>query len=236
MTTESAAAIINDVAVEVGLSAVIDPFGSEDRNFKQLVTLLNTSGRDLLLMRYWQDFTEEATINVVNPGDTGDYDFPSDYDRIVPDTMWDYSEDNPVLGPATSKQWQELVADTVQLQEYLVFRIQRSQIRIFPQPPSDGKEIRYEYIRNTWVESASGDLANSCVANADTPQFEGTVMKKFLKLKWYSSKGFDTTTALSEFRYALDMYYGDEDGKGTINLSRKRAELNWTIQDSNFNL
>ena len=53
---DDAGTIINDAAVEVGLSAVADPFASADPAFVQLCRLLTSAGRELLGMHQWHKF------------------------------------------------------------------------------------------------------------------------------------------------------------------------------------
>lgn len=60
---DTAAEIISDVALEVGLGAIIgDPFGSQDANILQLCGLLKSGGRKLVFSRDWTYLVAEYTF------------------------------------------------------------------------------------------------------------------------------------------------------------------------------
>lgn len=142
--------ILNRVAVEVGLSAVQDPFGSSDNNFIQLRYLLNIAGEELAIMNDWNILIARASIDTdVDSG--GAYALPSDFLRITNQTAWEHNNRVPV--PQISAQdWaglngRDFSSDTI----YPKYRLQDGLFTIYPQPAPPNLLISYEYISSNWV-------------------------------------------------------------------------------------
>jgi len=79
----TAGKIINRAALEIGLPPQADPFASEDASFQQLVALLNTAGEELATAFQWEQLTRSYQFTTTAL-DTGDYDLPSDFLYMIP--------------------------------------------------------------------------------------------------------------------------------------------------------
>lgn len=238
MTTYATAkTIINRAAVEVGLTSVTDVFASADPNFVQLRSLLNTAGEELLIAKQWQSLTKEYSI-VVDGADTGDYTLPTDFNRILDNTAWDYTNDQPMVGPVSNSVWQRLLANTVSPQVYIIYRLSNNRFRTFPQPPATGTNMKFEYISGMWVNVGGADTTytNECTQDSDVPLYQAIVLQKFLKYRWLSAKGFDTTAALGEFNVQLELYGGAEKGATVVDLARLPRGYCLNVPDQNFNV
>ena len=68
MTPDSAANIISDAAIQMGLvsEAIADPWASTDDNIIRLCASLNQAGRDLAKDYAWSDLSDEYTFSTVN--------------------------------------------------------------------------------------------------------------------------------------------------------------------------
>lgn len=207
----TAADIINNAAVECGLSPTPNPLSSTDPAFVQLVHTLTTVGRELLAAHDWQELTLEGALTI-NYGSAGPYAVPVDFDRMVNTTAWDPKANAPVSGAASPQEWQALkAAGAPFLGDTLVFRIRQRQIYVFPTPPAGSgpwASVNYEYISRGWVRTNGGQLRDYVEFNDDTLLLDAHMLTKRLKLAFLSSKGFDTSAAADEFRAAFDMARG----------------------------
>lgn len=219
---DSAVTILNDVAVEVGLASVSDPFGSSDALWVQLVRLLKTAGRDLVVARHWQHLVREATITTQN-GDTGVYAVPADFISLADQTIWETTDQRQVAGPRTPQEWQAMKASgAVPVGPH--FRIAQSQVWLYPAPPEAGLTIRFEYRSRNWVQSsgAASPDKDAPTASSDLLLFDPHILSRALKVRWLEAKGFDTTGAVADFQRALDSAASDPgqvlrlDGRGGL--------------------
>ena len=204
-TSATANDILNAVAAEVGVTPVVDPYASADATFVQLQYLLNTSIRQLCRKYNWEFLVKEHQILTV-AGETGDYDLPSDFLRMINQTGWERTNRNPIQS-LSAQQWQylkgrNLVSESI----YVNFRIQQNKFTIYPTPVSAAFDIAYEYISNLSVTSSTdGALISKVNTGADRPIFDAYLLERALKVKWLEAKGFDSASAQDD----LDEAYGD---------------------------
>ena len=209
---KSAGQIINQVALEVGLRKVADPFNDADPAYEQLVGLLNSGGIELLEQAEWGVLRREKNFTTVG-GDSGIYDLPDDYAYMIDQTGWDRTEDVPLFGPLSAQVWSYLVGrDLVTSTIYASFRLTEGKLYLFPQPPAEGLEINYEYISDSWAAVASdpGTYANQVVESGDTPLYDSYLVERLLKLRFLEARGFDTAAAKNRYELSLESWRGKD--------------------------
>lgn len=207
-------AIIKQTASELGLPVPVEGVTSKDQTSIQLVSLLNSAGYDLVFAYDWEDLTLPYTITTV--ADQEEYSLPSDYARLVNQTMW--SDGGIVSGPVSPQQWQVFKSANSSSGTSSRFRIRRNKILLDPIPASDGEELTFEYISDGWIQSytSPGTYTNLIPSDQATPIFDFFLMVKFLKLKMWQAKGFDTVGLTKD----LDrLFIGLTSAKGATILS-----------------
>lgn len=200
----TAAQIINDAAVECGLSEVVDPFSSTDANFRLFVRLLNSTGNELANEGGWEQLRKEATLTV-GVGDTGFYSLPDDYRAMVNDTAWNRTTTFPLGGPVSSQQAQFLKARTISSTLFFPFRIIGSDLEIIGTLPAVGSVLALEYESDSWVKPATSSEpdADQATLSSDTIYFDPVLMLRALKYHWRGERGLDVTKALDDYRTSL---------------------------------
>lgn len=243
---EDAADIINQAAVEVGLTPTSDPYASTDPAFVQLQYLLTSSGRELLGAHQWNKFVKTHSITTAVPPDTGDYDLPDDFGWIIDQTGWNPVAGGnglPLGGPLTEQDWAYLVSTNLASSTiYISFKQADGQFQVLPQPPPDGQEITFEYMSRYWVAEA----ATPTVPAKDAPTqaddvvlFEPVLITKLLKLRFLEAKGFDTTAAVSQFANVFSQWTGKDTSAQVLNMARVRVfpYLGWrNVPETNYGL
>lgn len=163
MAWDTAANIINDAAVELGLISadIAAPYSSANRNIIQLCRLLKGVGQDLVKLRAWTHLQKEHTFSFVSS--QADYSPPTDFGRVIDQTFWNRSNRLPLGGPVDARHWQLLKAVTASGVLYNIFRTVAGVVRVYPTPTTTDS-IAFEYISTYWVEpvvvKASLDLVN----------------------------------------------------------------------------
>lgn len=146
----TAQTIINEAAVEVGLSASSDVYASTDPNFIQLRGLLQSVGQDLWRMKSWTQLQQVYTFTTI--ADQARYDLPADFGWMLEQTGWNRSNQLPLGGPLSPQEWEFLKARLVGLTLSVLFRPINQQLWLFPDTdtPADFN-IAFEYASRYWV-------------------------------------------------------------------------------------
>ena len=222
--TQTASAIINKVAVEVGLAAVTDPWAETDGNFTQLIGLLNSAGEELVELHPWQRL--KSTTTYTTDG-TGSQTVPIDFCYMIDQTGWNRSSNIPLLGPASSQEWAFLIGRNLNGESiYLTFNFEDDEMKYFP-TDNTGSEIAYEYVSRNWVADATDPTVHKDAADnaGDLVLYEPILMQKFLKAKFLEAKGFDASSARLEFENMFLSRTGKDKGAPTLSASRSRNSL-----------
>lgn len=196
--------IISDASVELGLGSVSDAYGSTEANVVMLRRLLTGLGRKLAKRRHWRALVKEHTLTT--EAGVSEYALPADFLAMVNGAGWNRSNDRR-LWPADAEVWQLLQAeDAVGLTLSAIFRPRADVLELWPQPPTAGDVIAFEYRSRYWVQSSGAASADkdAPTANTDTALLDPEMIIQGLCLEWRKRKGFDTLQAQQEF----DELYG----------------------------
>lgn len=235
----NASDILNRVAAEVGVSPVVDPYASTDPVFTQLRYLLNTAGEELSELYPWGLLVKSHQI-VTLAGDSGNYDLPADFGRMINQTGWEESNNTPLGGPLSAQDWTYLHGRDLQSTTlYISFRLAEGKFKIFPQNPPAGLDINFEYISTHWAKQADGTGIASVDLASDVPQFHKTLITRMLKVKFLESAGFDTTKAQQDLNQIFSLLTGSDKSAEIINVGGARSypylDIN-NIPDTGFGL
>ena len=131
------------------------------------------------------------------------YDLPSDYESIVPRTMWDKSKHWEMLGPEDAQQWEWLLSGYISTGPRIRWRLYGSYFQIWP-PTTTAEYLGFEYRSNGWAESAAGAVKTSFTVDTDTCMYPDRLMVLSTKLKYFQAKGFDTTAIYRDYLFELE--------------------------------
>lgn len=218
--------IVNHVAVEVGLTPVIDVFSSGDPAFQQLTFLLTNSVQELMEMYPWQILVREYQRTTVED-EIGIFDLPDDFGYMIPQTGWERAENVPLIGPLSAQDWTYLLGrDLVGSTIYASFRFDQGKFYIFPQDPVvAGLDINFEYISRNLIAIAATnpvEYTDEAIGIADIVQFPPHLVRMILKMKFLDTKGFDSTKATDQFYQALNSWMGKDNSAAVLNAARFR--------------
>lgn len=226
---ESVGEAINTVLAEVGLPPVNDAFASSDPAVRQMTILATTVGRQLIKMHPWQVLEREHVI-VTQPGDTGKYDLPDDFDHMHDQTGWSRDQRVPLPGSVTAQTWQylkgrNLVSSTI----YMIFRNVENQFWVYPQPPDapvpSPLTVAFEYISRGWVIDAdtvgsqNPTYKDKAEKSGDVSLFDPLLYSRFLKLRWVEARGKDSVAAKTEFIQVFSDVTGQDVAAETLNVA-----------------
>ncbi len=126
------------------------------------------------------------------------YSLPSDYESLVPRTMWDKSKHWEMLGPEDAQQWEWLLSGYISTGPRIRWRLLGAYFQIWP-GMSTAEYLGFEYRSKGWAQAADGTVKNSFTADTDTCIYPDRLMVNATKLKYFEAKGFDTTAMMRNF-------------------------------------
>ncbi len=207
--------------------------GNNDPQIIQLLALVNRLGRDLSRQYEWQRLNTEHSFTTVQ-GQT-QYALPSDWLRQIPQTEWDRTSQWPLIGPATTQEWQIYKSAIISDGPNLRFRIADNFLEV--DPPTGDLNLSFYYISKNWIDAGGGVTRYTYAADTDRAIFDDSLMVTGLKVQWKASKGLDASFDLAEFRTMLDTIKAQDKSAQKLTLGglpRNILLTEWNIQDGNF--
>lgn len=152
------------------------------------------------------------------------YDFPADYDAIVPRTQWDASKRWELLGPEDAQQWEWLLNGYISTGPRIRWRLFGDYFQIWP-GLSTAENLVFEYRSKGWARSAAGVVKNSFTADTDTCVYPDRVMVLMTKLKYFQAKGFDTTALYRDFFTELETAIAQDTSAANLSFAPRPGNV-----------
>ncbi len=237
--------IVQDAAAEMNLIPTPQSaFNASDQVGFGLGAHANRTGRQLMQRWDWEVLKRPHFFTSVQG--QAQYPLPSDFERIVDDTVWDSGNFWPVRGSLSSQEWQALKNSFwgagMVYKRYRLIRADTSANLVFeidPPSGSDGENLFFEYVSNAWVNDA-GTMKDRFTLDTDTSVFSDDLMVMGAKWRYQSALGL-TTTSFDEFWRTAEAIYVAQRNPGVQTLysshygdSRYGPRLldNCNVQDS----
>lgn len=233
---ESASAIINQAALELGIGtpntpspAGADPWASTDQNILKLIGYLNSGCRDLVRKRAWTSLVKEYSFVTVAGVDT--YNPPADFRNVSDRTGWDRTNRFPLGGPLDGVEWQYLKGILAGNPLMLYFRVKGNQFVLAGgvNVPG-GRTVAYEYNSSFWAGVAgsglpAGNTLDAVVAKDNLIFLETNLVSRRLMHDFASKNGMGDIFE-EDYLAALEKAENDDANPPTLSLApRRRNDL-----------
>ena len=177
--------ICQQVANDIGISKPITIVGNPDQTAVRLLAQATVALEELGRAYNWLELVTEHPFSTVASQD--DYSLPSDFSRLVNQTLWDRSNFEEIRGPLSPQQWQEykssVLASTATI--WKKFRIRNvsgtTYFSIHPTPDAV-ESLVFEYSSKNFCESAGGTGQATWAADTDVPVLDPNLV--FLGTRW----------------------------------------------------
>ena len=213
--------ILNDAAVEVGLSPSSDAYADSDPAFRQLRYLLDSAGRKLTRKVIWQELIEAHTFTTSG---SATYNLPANFGYMIPQSSWDRSEDVPLFGPLSPQDWQYLEGRGLgSVTIYASFRLKKGKVYIYPSTDT-GTLIAFEYVRDTLCSNAAeSEFYDRIQTGTNLVRFPPELVVAFLKKLFLEAKGFDSQAASDDYNDLFDSITGQDKSAPILNAGGTRT-------------
>lgn len=157
--------IIQDITSEFNsISSPSSITTSADNTVKQFKSIFEKEGKRLSRYCNWARLRKEHSFTL-SDGEAS-YALPEDFDRFIPDTTWDRSNNRRLSGGLTPKQWQVQKSGISSTGIYRKFTVKGSADNKFfiePTPGTSDNEdtIVFEYMTCNWLRPITWEASTS---------------------------------------------------------------------------
>lgn len=173
-----------------------------------------------------------------------DYALPSDYKRLVDDTIWDRTRYWQMRGPMSPQQWQVFKSSLVGMATIQRrWRIRRvsgaAYFSVDPVPTDNGANLVFEYVSNAWCQSATPAFAaqSRWLADTDTGILDEELILLAARWRMLRRLGQAYNEELDECEREVSKAMAADGGMRVLSLvARPGLQLlgPWNIPESGF--
>jgi hypothetical protein len=178
--------------------------GNTDPDAVALLRYANRIGTRLMKAYAWQALRKEITFAALAAEEQAA--LPADFDRIVPETLWDRTNYALISGPASAVQWQSLKADSYSDTTRPYYAYRGGKLLILPVPAA-GVSIGGEYVSQNWCTDSADD---------DLSLLEDDLMAAGIKYAYLTDEGQPNAAAAGDFNDYLGTLLANDQPTGNI--------------------
>jgi hypothetical protein len=200
-------------------------YGSTDAQILQAMAILEEEVNDLASRHTWQGLQHEATHTTIAAEDQGNINTLDPGFRFIRNnTIWDYTDRLPVLGPLNGQQWQALKAILSTGPRYQ-FRFRGDHLIVNPVPVA-GHTWKFEYESKYAILDVNGTtLKEFFTADTDTFVIPDNLLLMGLRWRWLREKGLDYGELFNTYERQVKDAMGRDGGSPTLYMDNQRSEL-----------
>lgn len=185
--------IVQEVRGRLGQPVPSSVAGNTDAGIVQTLGLLNEFLDDLVIRKYWQSNTIEATFTTVATESQGPLStlFPYGYEGLLEDTFFNRTNMLQVRGGLSASEWAMRKARNMS-GPLPAFRIRRNELLLNPVPTA-GQTWAVEYFSSFFVYSNASTpvYRKYWLVDTDCCTLDDSLPMAYLKWAWKKEKGLD---------------------------------------------
>lgn len=162
-----------------------------------LLRAVNMAGLSLMKSYPWQALRKGGTFTALAQ-ETQTSFLPSDFDRFIPESVWDTTNKNLVIGPIEPGEWNALKAHAYSDTGRRKFIHRGNAILVIP-VFSGSEAIIFEYVSKNWCQSSGGTGQSAFAADTDTGIVDEELLTRAAKLQYLSDIGQPVGAAAAEY-------------------------------------
>lgn len=195
--------ICQDAADDIKITRPQTIVGNTSTEAQSLLRAAQKVGKRLMSAYAWQILRGEQTFTSVAT-ETQTAILPSDFDRIIPETLWDRTDMVLISGPISATEWQGKKAHQYSDTRNPKFILRGGIIAVQP-TLSAGHTLAFEYVSNLWCQSAALAGQTRWAADTDTAKIDEELITLGVTFEYLDSDGLPSAKAAAAYqeRYKL---------------------------------
>lgn len=221
--------IADDLSIDRPVSVVAN---TDDPDAMLLLTIARMEGRSLSWRAHWDVLIREQTFTTTAAAVQANA-IPSDFSRIIPETVFNRTQRRELYGPVGAQEWQQIQAGLI-IAIDPCYRRRAGDLLISPTPAA-GETIAFEYITTHWCEDATGTGQTTFAADSDVPRLDSEIFKAGMIWRWRKRKGLPFEDERLDYERMVVEAILNDGGKPRLNTghiggqivkARGRAQMN----------
>ncbi|MBF0625285.1 MAG: hypothetical protein HQL82_10835 [Magnetococcales bacterium] len=211
--------MLQEAADLIGVPRPPGVVAATDQTVRSLLSLARVEGRLLAARGAWQGLVAEAVVTMV-PG-LGDYSLSAiaaDFDRIIPESVWNRTTNRPLTGPLSSRQWQALKGQGLAPPAEGCYRIMGGGFHVHPLPVAV-EQIAFEYLSANWCTSAAGVGQSTWLADSDQGVLPEGLMSLGVVWRFKKAKGFEWQADFKEYEDRVHHALAQSGGAPSLSIT-----------------
>lgn len=183
----------------------------------EMYNLAKEEGKALARRATWKALQAEKTFTTtVAAAQTSA--LPSDFDWMLPDTMFNRTKNRRVDGPIEADEWQ-LIQSSLVTRVFPAFRIRGTSLLLTPSPTVTTDTIAYEYMTKNWCTTSGGTGQATWAADSDLAVLDDEfhtlgIMWRFLKMR-----GLDYGDHFAAYEHEVKQAMARDGARPRLNLN-----------------
>lgn len=224
MSSLTMLSLIQKFCRRTGLPSPATVYGTTDPQTLQVMHLLEEEGNDLAQRHPWTTLQQEATHTTLALEDQGNIEtIASGFRFIRNDTIWDRTDQLPVVGPMDGQEWQSLKALSNSGPRYY-YRLRANKLLVNPVPTA-GHTWAFEYQSKNWIIDTDG-IVTYPFFNEDADQFllPETLLLMGLRWRWLKEKGLSYAEDFQTYEMQVKDAMARDGGKPALSMNGSREK------------
>ena len=189
--------ICQDASDEIGILRPTSIVGNSDQSARTLFRLAKKLGNRLMKVFDWQVLRAEQNFTALGAEEQTGI-LPSNFDRFVPETMWNRTDIFMITGPITPSQWQGLKASSYSDTESRKFMMRGGSVLVQP-TLNAGAQIYFEYVKNTWCQDQSSTAQTTWAADTDTALIDEELITLGMIWEYKNARGLPNVSEAAAY-------------------------------------
>lgn len=209
--------ICEAAADRIGLERPTQIIGSGVAQARALLAAAQQEGKALARRHDWQRLIKEQTFTATATEEQSGV-IPTDFERMIPGSFWNRSQDRRVAGPLSPQRWQLLKSGLI-VMPWDSYRIRGNSFLMNPTPTA-GDSMAFEYVSTYWCTTSGGTAPTQAAWVNDSD--EGILDEELLTLgvvwRFKKARGLEYAEDLQEYELQVARAKGADGGMADLDM------------------
>lgn len=200
--------------------------GNTEETAKLALISAQQEGKSLMRRHNWVSLQTEYTFSTA--ASTEDYSLPSDFNRLINETLWDRTNYTQTRGGMSPAEWQEykssvLSSTVTNWKRYRIRNVSGTvKFSIFPTPDAVESMV-FEYISENFCTDSGGTGQNAWAADDDAGVLDEYLMELGVRWRMLSRLGMAYDEEREEYEKEVRQAIARDGGAPTLSITGRRS-------------
>jgi hypothetical protein len=209
--------IVQDAADRIGLVRPSQVVGNADAQARAFLAAAQQEGKALARRHDWQRLIKERTFTATATEEQSGV-LPADFERMIPGSFWNRSQDRRVAGPLSPQRWQLLKSGLI-VMPWDSYRVRGDSFLMNPTPTANDA-FAFEYVSTYWCGAADATTPTQAawVADTDIGFLDEELMTLGVMWRFKKARGLEYAEDMQEYELQVARAKGADGGMADLDM------------------